>query len=166
MLNRPLNHRSLPCSPARRGSRGVALLESLIAILVYAIGLLGRVKIQAYGVTASRDALCRAEASVIAHELIGIMWTDRANLAAYQHQPGGSVCSPTGAGSTHPAAVAWRNEFTTPGNTRHLPGATAANQQVIVDLGASPPIVRVHLCWRAPNDTADRSFVAVSQLPA
>lgn len=161
MLSR---HQPPPRSQAQ-AERGATLIEALIAILIFSIGLLGLVKMQSVGVAVSRDAMYRAEASVLAHELIGIMWTDAGNLAAYRHNATGSDCSPSGSDATSLNAVNWLNEFTTAGSTRFLPGATADKQQIIVDTTTTPPIVRVQLCWRSPQDASDSSFVAVSQLP-
>jgi type IV pilus assembly protein PilV len=144
--------------------RGVALIEGLIAILIFAVGLIGTLKVQADSVSRSRDALYRAEAGVLAHEIIGIMWTDRANLAAYAHRPTGTDCQPTGTNTANANASRWLGEFTTAANGRYLPGATLSNQQIIVSAD-TPPKVTVRICWRAPQDTADSNFVAVSQLP-
>lgn len=155
-----------PRTLARPGQRGVALVEALVAILVFAIGLIAALKMQTDSVTRSRDALYRAEASVLAHEIIGIMWTDRANLAAYAHNPTvGTECAPTVAATTNVNALRWLGEFTTAGNGRYLPGATLAKQQIFINVAAAPPVVTVRLCWRAPQDTTDSNFVAVSQLP-
>ena len=160
-----------PASPreprhgGRRHARGVSLVEAMIAILILSVGLLGLVRMQSYSVTTSRDAMYRSEASVLAHEIIGIAWTDAANLAAYQHRAGGAICSPSGSAATSNNVSNWLAGFTTAGNVRYLPGATADKQQIIVDTSVTPPIVRVHLCWRSPQDSSDRSFVAVSRVP-
>jgi type IV pilus assembly protein PilV len=150
---------------ARSGQRGATLVEALIAILIFALGLLGTLKMQSYSAEISRDAMYRAEASVLAHEMIGIIWTDRTNLAAYLHgkQNPNQTCDDDNTVATSPNALNWLAEFTTAG-TRYLPGAAANKQQIIV-VNTVPPIVRVHICWRGPQDTEDRSFVAVSQLP-
>lgn len=149
----------------RRASRGATLIEALIAVLVFTIGLLGIMKTHADGIVRSRDAMFRAEAAALAHELIGIMWTDRANLAAYQHRPSGSACAGTGAAGTSPNLLNWMNEFTTAATGRQLPGATSALQQVVVDTSVTPAIVRVHLCWQPPQATGPSQFVAVAQVP-
>jgi type IV pilus assembly protein PilV len=148
-----------------RSPRGVSLIEALVALMILSVGLLGQVKMQSYTVTSTRDAMYRSEASVLAHEIIGVIWSDAANRTAYQHRPGGAVCASSGSAATSTHAVNWMNEFTTLGNARYLPGATADQQQIIIDTSVTPAVVRVHLCWRSPQDASDRSFVAVSRLP-
>lgn len=68
---------------ARRQS-GMAMLEALIAALLLAIGLLGVIGLQARSYGALADAGLRAEATIAAEELLGVMSTDQANLADYE----------------------------------------------------------------------------------
>jgi len=63
---------------------GVALLEVLIAIIILGIGLLGTIGLQARAYSALSDAGQRAEATIAADKLLGVMSNDVANLAAYQ----------------------------------------------------------------------------------
>ncbi len=62
---------------------GVALLETLIAILVFSLGVLGVVGLQAAMIKHTGDARYRIEASYIAQQRIGAMWMDQTNLASY-----------------------------------------------------------------------------------
>lgn len=68
--------------PARL-QRGVALLEALLAVLILAIGLLGTIGLQARAYSALSDAGMRAEATMAADRLFGIMSNDVANLNSY-----------------------------------------------------------------------------------
>jgi type IV pilus assembly protein PilV len=63
---------------------GIALLEALLAALILAIGLLGTIGLQARAYSALSDAGMRAEATIAAEKLLGVMSTDQANLGAYQ----------------------------------------------------------------------------------
>lgn len=63
---------------------GVALLEVLIAIIILGIGLLGTIGLQARAYSALSDAGQRAEATIAADKLLGVMSNDVANLAQYQ----------------------------------------------------------------------------------
>lgn len=67
--------------PQRQG--GIALLEALIAVVILAIGLLGTIGLQARAYSALSDAGMRAEATIAADKLIGIMSSDEARLADY-----------------------------------------------------------------------------------
>lgn len=150
-----------PCLSKK--NTGLALIEALVAILIFSIGLLSALKLQSDSVLRSRDALYRAEAAALAHEIIGIMWTDLANLPAYAHNPVATTeCSPTANATSNPNATRWLDEFTSVGNGRYLPGATSSKQQIIID--SAPPTVTVRICWRAPQDSSDSNFVAISKI--
>lgn len=68
--------------PGRR-QQGVAMLEAMIAIVILAIGLLGSVGLQARSYSSLSDASARAEATIAADKLLGIMSNDTANLNSY-----------------------------------------------------------------------------------
>jgi type IV pilus assembly protein PilV len=113
-----------------RKQQGVALLEALIAAVILAIGLLGTVGLQARSYAAISDAGQRAEATLAAEELLGIMSNDQANLAAYA----------VAQGATPPAALAgWAAE-----TTRRIPGALYS---VVVVPGAIGARVDVTIRW-------------------
>lgn len=70
-----------PASPASQ--QGSVLLESLIAILIFSMGVLAVVGLQAAMIKNTSDAKYRAEASFIAQQRLGTMWADPTNLANY-----------------------------------------------------------------------------------
>jgi type IV pilus assembly protein PilV len=57
-----------------RSQSGVMLIEALLAILIFSIGVLGLVSLQAAANKASTQAKYRTEASLLANDLIGRMW--------------------------------------------------------------------------------------------
>ena len=67
---------------------GIALLEAMLATLILAIGLLGTVGMQARAYSAMADASMRAEATIAAEKLLGLMNNDQANLTLYALAPG------------------------------------------------------------------------------
>jgi type IV pilus assembly protein PilV len=75
--------------PGRR-QQGVAMLEAMIAIVILAIGLLGSVGLQARSYSALSDASARAEATIAAEKLLGIMSNDAANVNSYVLSEGGT----------------------------------------------------------------------------
>lgn len=81
-----MNHFNRPfCAvPARRRSNaGFLLLEVLVALLIFAFGVLGVVGLQASMTKAQTSAKFRGEAAYLAQELIGSMWADIPNLDKY-----------------------------------------------------------------------------------
>jgi type IV pilus assembly protein PilV len=70
-------------SVPKSAQEGVALLEAMIAILIFSIGILAIVGLQAAMIKNTAEAQYRAEASYIAQARIGQMWADPDNLASY-----------------------------------------------------------------------------------
>ncbi|MDE2607449.1 MAG: type IV pilus modification protein PilV [Burkholderiales bacterium] len=130
---------------ARRGRQGgMMLIEALIAILIFSIGILGIVGLQATAVQQSSDATYRAQAAQLAQQLLGQMWTGNrtaTNLQA-QYNCTSAPCSSPGAGY-----LAWYNQV-----SAALPGIatnTALQPQVSVD---NAGVVTISLFWQQPSD--------------
>jgi type IV pilus assembly protein PilV len=67
----------------RRSGQGIALIEALVALLLFAFGVLGIVGLQTSMTRAQSSAKFRGDASYLASELLGTMWSDIPNLAQY-----------------------------------------------------------------------------------
>jgi type IV pilus assembly protein PilV len=158
----------------RARQSGIALLEALIGILLFSLGILAMVAMQAASVNAVADAQYRIEAVNAANQLLGQMWTsvDRSNsgtvqasLLTFEHQTSGqpAECNFSGTAATSPTIAAWLNHLNTggPGGGPLLPGATAAMQQVEIDTGANNRVT-ITLCWSAPNDATPRRHTVVA----
>lgn len=147
-----------PMRRRRAAQTGVMLLEALIAILVFALGVLALVGLQTLSIKQSGDAKYRADAVLLANELIGQMWVTDRSFATLNGQftPGGA------------AYQAWVGRITA-NNT--LPGVAANPPNVqVVPVGASVPPsnrVTVTLSWKAPNEPAGdpvRSVTVVTEM--
>jgi type IV pilus assembly protein PilV len=79
---------------SRKSQSGVMLLEALIGILIFSLGVLALVGMQALATKVATDSRDRAEASNLASQLIGEMWLNRTNLSSYNYI-GGSGSAPT-----------------------------------------------------------------------
>jgi type IV pilus assembly protein PilV len=66
-----------------RPQQGVVLLETLVAVLIFSVGVLAIVGLQAAMVKNVAEAKFRSEASYIAQARIGQIWADPANAASY-----------------------------------------------------------------------------------
>jgi type IV pilus assembly protein PilV len=79
----------------RPGQHGVALIEALIGILIFAFGVLGLVGLQASMTRAQTAGKFRADAANLVADLFGLIQTDhRVNMGLYHEVPAGtSSCS-------------------------------------------------------------------------
>ena len=72
--------------PLPRHSRGIALIEALVGILIFSLGILGLVGLQASMSRAQGSAKFRADAAYLTTDLLGQMWSDRPNLLGGKYQ--------------------------------------------------------------------------------
>jgi type IV pilus assembly protein PilV len=84
-MNTPHSKAPKFASTQKRSQKGVALLEALVAILLFSMGVLALVGLQATMIKNTSDSQYRSQASFIAQQWLGIMWADPAtgNLPLY-----------------------------------------------------------------------------------
>ena len=117
-------------SPSRR-NHGVVMIEVLVSLLIFMVGVLGLVGLQAAMTRAQTDSKFRADATFLASEVIGRMWSDLGNMATYD----GSGCA------AQPGCKEWQDKV---GSS--LPGGTGA-----VTVDASTGDVSVTVNWTMPG---------------
>lgn len=61
----------------RRSQTGSVILEALIAILIFSIGILGLIGMQSAAIGNVSDAKFRSEANFLANQIIGQMWASQ-----------------------------------------------------------------------------------------
>jgi type IV pilus assembly protein PilV len=129
-----------------RAQSGVMLLEVLVGILIFSVGIVAMLGMQATAMRATVDAKYRTEASFLANEIIGQMWVDRVNLVNYQTPatcPAGTPCT-------------WIARVQT-----LLPNSTGGNAPTIAVSGSQ---VTVTVRWRRPGETADSNHTATATI--
>ena len=67
------------------------LIEALLAILIFSIGILAVVGMQSVAIKSVTDSKYRSEAAFLANELIAQMWTDQGNIGLYNYPGSGTV---------------------------------------------------------------------------
>jgi type IV pilus assembly protein PilV len=150
----------------RPTQRGSILLEALIAILLFSMGMLALAGVQAAAIKNAADAKHRAEASFLANQIIAQMWAENpATLGSYQHNPTTNArCNFAGGASGNAKVAAWLGNAASPAAgtvAGNLPRAAANMQQITV--GANN-VVTVTICWQNPSDPLPRSYVGVAQI--
>jgi type IV pilus assembly protein PilV len=138
----------------RNAQSGVMLLEALIGILIFSLGILAMVGLQSMSIRLATDSRDRAEASNLAGQLVGQMWLNRAALATYQY---------SGSGTAPSTLTNWISQV-----NASLPNA-AANPP-IVTVGASPlsasagTQTTVTLRWNSPTDSTVHQYVMTAYI--
>lgn len=161
----------------------MALIEAMVAVLVFAVGVLAMIGMQALAVKTASDAKYRADAAYLANQLIGVMWAeDRSALTTYRFNcantagcapatnptPGangttGCSTSNIGALSSPQAVKDWLTQY-----CAMLPGADLSATTVSVvtvnpalgtSLQTAPTyIVAVAIYWQLPADKATNTW--------
>jgi len=120
-----------------RRQAGFTLIEALVSILIFSLGILAIVGLQVTAVRQSSNAKYRSDAALLANRLIGEMWvTDRlaSNLQTNFN---------TGAAQYNTWAAAVQGT---------LPGSTGANAPTVAV--AANGQVTITVFWKAPNEQA------------
>lgn len=138
----------------RKSQSGVMLIEALLGILIFSLGILAMVGMQAMGIKLAADSRDRTEASNLASQLVGEMWLNRAAVASYQY---------SGSGTPPAALTTWVAQV-----EASLPDA-AANRPIIT-VGASPlgaaagTQTTITLRWRTPSETTVHQYVMTAYI--
>lgn len=143
-----------------KAQSGSALIEALVALVVFSFGALALLGLQAASIKNSSDAKYRSEASYLANQIVAQMWVDRSNIDAYEHFATGLVCSFTGSASANANVTGWATQISS-----LLPGVSASRTQIQVTTPvANTKQVKVTVCWQTPQDSAARNFVTTAQI--
>ena len=125
----------------RESQHGVMLIEALIGILIFSIGILALIGMQGVAMKNTNDAQFRSEAAFLVNEIVGQMWVDTANLASYD--------------TTSAPAYAPRDNWITAVETA-LPQAPAPTitvcPQTNAACAATSNQVTVTVKWQQPGD--------------
>lgn len=117
------------CFSSKSAQSGVALIEAMVAILLFSIGVLAVAGLQASMLRNTGDAKYRADASYIAQQRMGVLWSDLNNIDAnyleagtqITNLPGGMRSVTKNAAGEYVVTVGW----TAPGES--IPPDTAAS---------------------------------------
>jgi type IV pilus assembly protein PilV len=155
MLNRIHSRASGSSTHRSRRSGGFALIEVLVAVLLFAIGILGLVGLQASMMHAQTNAKVRADAANLADELNALIWSDLRNIAQYKagNCAGNVRCN------------GWLTKL-----GAVLPGGTLTDlsfDETIVDqTDKNFGLVTVTLSWTLPNGGAHKYTSVFNVAPA
>jgi len=135
----------IAASRQRRGRTGVvtrtyaggfSLIEVLVGLLLFSLGILGLVGMQASMTETQTVSKVRTDASYLANELIGIMWTDIGNLGNY---------TTTGC-ATYARCADWQAKL-----SAQLPQGTLQELTPDTSANATAGDIKITIKWTMPN---------------
>jgi type IV pilus assembly protein PilV len=131
--------------PPQGSERGVMLIEALVGILIFSIGILAVVAMQAVAIKDVAAAKYRSEAAFLAQELLAQMWTDNGNIAAYAY---------TGAGGPPDKIKVWvkKVQDRLPDGANQLPIVTLTNPVPAAPAAPTGATVQITVRWRLPEE--------------
>jgi type IV pilus assembly protein PilV len=126
-------------TPPRNTQAGIALLEVLVSVLLFSLGLLGLIGLQARAITFSVDAEDRNRAALLANEVVALMWLNQS--------------------TTVPAAglSAWKARVSAP-KTGGLPNGVGS-------VTVSGKTADVSITWQAPSRSTGSQLTTHVELP-
>lgn len=134
---------SIPCRPCRPQQRGFVLLEALVALMIFAFGVLALVGLQAAMTKSQTASKFRADAGYLAQQLIGAMWADVPNLTSYG----------TGNCTGYARCADWAGKVS----------AALPSSGYTVTVNAATGEVTVRIVWQQPNEE-QHNYVAQAQI--
>lgn len=134
-----MNAMRAPSRATARSQGGVMLLEALVAILIFSLGIIALLGLQANSIIQVSQAKYRTDASYLANQIIARMWVDQANIASYVAK-----------------GYAGRQDWDT-----LVASTLPAGDGAIAVTGNQ---VTVTVRWRQPEDTTVRRFQTVATI--
>jgi len=138
-------------SRGRDAQRGVMLLEVLIAVMVFSIGILGIVGLQSASIRHVNDAQYRGEAVFLANALVSQMWADDRTSSDPTY-----LDATYGDGGSGTGYAAFKEMV------RRLPGTDLSGNAPTVKVAAGPTptssVVTVTVFWQMPGEPAAHNF--------
>src|SRR2546430_10425137 len=125
-------------SQAPKHEDGVMLLEALIAILIFSIGILAVVGLQAVSIKNFTDSKHCTEAASLPNNRRAQMWTDAGNIASYAYP---------GSGGAPTRLTGWVGQV----NAR-LPAAAVPPIVTITGASATGATVTIQVRWQLPDE--------------
>ena len=132
-----------PPKQARRSQAGVMILEALVAILIFSLGIIALMGLQANSIAQVSQAKYRTDAAYLANQILGRMWVEPVANPLTNFQ-----------GAGYSGRSGWDA----------LVASSLPNGQANIAVDAATNAVTVTITWRQPEDTTVRRFVAVENI--
>lgn len=159
--------RAGPCAIRAPRQRGIVLIDAMIAILIFSVGILGMVSLQGSAIEMTGAANYRINAAMQADQVIAQMWAapDPTQLSTLFQGSGGS------GGDDY---VAWATSIDCASSTAatnclpsakaHPPSITVTKQAISSASSNAQYQVTVTVYWQAPSDSSVHKYVSVTAI--
>ncbi len=128
----------------RHAQRGFGLIESLVALVVISVGMIGIAALYGQGLGASRTALYRTQAVNLAADMADRIRVNRRGGANYGGAAANNGCDPGGGVNCTPAQMAAHDLFVWQAQVAaQLPAGVGALQFA----GTTPPTFTIRVTW-------------------
>ncbi len=127
---------------------GSVILEALIAILIFSIGILALVGMQATAISNVADAKYRSTSAYLANQIIGTVWATRLNIGANASNV--MVANPDPTFACNPCTNANGNPYT---RAWVANGVAAELPNGVASITVNGAVVTVTVNWTPPNAT-------------
>lgn len=145
--------------PSPSVQSGVALLEALLGVAIFSLGLIGLLGMQSAATRVTSDMKYRSEAALLAEELVNQMWADDRLALQTLYATGGAKYSDW-----------YNNRVAAPGVG--LPGASKPTNKPTVAViqgnaatASTPTTVTITILWQTPQDASAHRYVSRTSLP-
>ena len=143
-MTKPLASSAKSLSSRQAGSY---LLEALIAILIFAFGVLGLIGLLGNSIRVTNDARFRAEAANLANGMIADMWTTTATNIVTDFGSGGSKLT------------SWTSKI-----AALLPGGIAPDVAISDGFNSESKTVVVTVFWKLPGEAEQHQQIVTAQI--
>ena len=161
-------------SRLRQTQNGSVILEAIIAILVFTVGIIGLIALQGTAISTTTDTRYRIEANQYANRILSAIQGNvsrtndanfQASLNSFAHNATGgdapAACTFAGTPSANAIVTNWLGDLAVAAATQ-LPNADA---QIRVTWGAGTANqVRVVICWAQPGLPVPRRHVVIGSI--
>jgi type IV pilus assembly protein PilV len=162
-MNNTTLHRHGIIPQQLKAQRGVMLLEALAAILIFSVGILAVVGLQAASIKQATSAEFRSIAALQANDLISRMWASDHTAATLQ----ANYVGPTSAGSGYSSWLTAVQGSGLPGissASSTLPNVTFTTVAGGTSGSTSSTLAKITMYWVQPGDNNTHTYVVTAQI--
>lgn len=138
--------------------RGVMLLEALISILIFSIGILAIIGLQVNSIKLANDSRYRSDANLLANQLVGEMWVAQTSptFVTDFSSPGGALYT------------AWAAKVASAVPTTGVSAPSIAIAQSSLAIPSASNVISstatIDIYWSIPGDSSTHHYQTLTQI--